>query len=392
MAYVMGEAIDLALPCPQPIAATWLEELRRLGDGAALRANLCERLPALAPGRIDRIAIVGAASEGRRLAALCEKAGIRVVAIADDQPSRQGHSIGGAAVIPVDGLGVVDRDVPVVIASHRPVQLVQRLRAMGFATVAMFLVLQVTDPDRFPPHMFYDGWFEDLAANADRYAALSDAFDDDKSRWHLDAILGFRLTADIGAIAPVVDWDVYGPKDLVSFSSDEVYVDAGAFDGDSIRLFMDRVGDRFSRVIAFEPDPQTYGRLVGKFAGDPRVLALPRGLYSQGGSLRFVNDGSRGAIFADEGNVEIPVTTLDEALAGGRVTFVKMNIEGAEMEALRGAAKAIGRWGPKLAISAYHRPSDLWQIPFLIRELHPQYRLALRQHDAGAIETVAYGL
>jgi FkbM family methyltransferase len=388
----MGEAIDLALPCPQPVASTWLEELRRLGDGVALRASLCARLPALAPGRINRIAIVGAASEGRRLAALCEETSIRVVAIADDQPSRQGHSIGRTTVVPVDDLVAVDRDVPVVIASHRPLQLLQRLRAMGFTTVAMFLVLQVTDPERFPPHMFYDGWFEDLAAHADRYAALSDILADDRSRQHLDAIIGFRLTADIGVIAPIVDWDVYAPKDLVSFSSDEVYVDAGAFDGDSICVFMDRVGDRFSRVIAFEPDPQTYGRLVEKFAGDPRIHALPKGVYSHAGHLRFVNDGSRGAIFAHEGSVEIPVTTLDEELADGRVTFVKMNIEGAEMEALRGGAKAISRWGPRLAISAYHRPSDLWQIPFLIRELRPQYRLALRQHDAGAIETVAYGL
>jgi hypothetical protein len=69
-----------------------------------------------------------------------------------------------------------------------------------------------------------------------------------------------------------------------------------------------------------------------------------------------------------------------------------MNIEGAEQEALRGAAESITRWRPKLAISAYHRARDLWQIPALVREIHAGYRLFLRQHDGGVIETVLYAL
>jgi uncharacterized protein YqjF (DUF2071 family) len=75
-----------------------------------------------------------------------------------------------------------------------------------------------------------------------------------------------------------------------------------------------------------------------------------------------------------------------------RVTFIKMNIEGAEIDALKGAARTIRRWQPKLAISAYHRPSDLWRIPRLVRWLSESYGLYLRQHDGGVIETVLYGL
>jgi hypothetical protein len=67
-----------------------------------------------------------------------------------------------------------------------------------------------------------------------------------------------------------------------------------------------------------------------------------------------------------------------------------MNIEGAEIEALRGARNLIQKHAPKLAISGYHRPSDLWEIPALIRELNPDYKLSLRQHDGGTIETVIY--
>jgi hypothetical protein len=69
-----------------------------------------------------------------------------------------------------------------------------------------------------------------------------------------------------------------------------------------------------------------------------------------------------------------------------------MNIEGAEIDALCGARSTIKRWMPKLAISVYHRPSDLWRIPRLVRELGPHYDLFLRQHDGGVIETVLYAI
>ena len=82
----------------------------------------------------------------------------------------------------------------------------------------------------------------------------------------------------------------------------------------------------------------------------------------------------------------------DEVLAGQRASYIKMNIEGAEIDALHGAHRTIEHWLPKLAISVYHRPSDLWRIPQLVRELGSRYALFLRQHDGGVIETVLYAI
>ena len=388
----MGDPVELTLDCPEPGAESWMDELRSMRGVDAMRSAIRDRNSGLVLDRLDRIVIVGAAAEGVRLAQLCNEHGIGVTAVADDRADQLGGMIGNVPVCSVDALADIERNIPVVIASHRPLQLVQRLRGLGFETVVLFLILQILDPVRFTPHMFYDGWLEDLAENTTRYAELFDAFGDDESRRHLDAVLGFRLTGDIGTIASVVDWDLYAPRDLITLTENEVYVDAGAFDGDSIRLFMERVGGTFDRIVAYEPDPATFQRLARNFEADSRIQARPKGLHRKGGTLRFVDDGSRGAIIAEKGAIEIPVTSLDEDLGEDRVTFVKMNIEGAELDALRGAARSIAKWGPTLAISAYHRPSDLWQVPFLIRELRPEYRLALRQHDAGVIETVAYGL
>jgi FkbM family methyltransferase len=388
----IGTPIDIKLGVPRPAAATWLDELARLRTAEAMREAYRSRYPAFEPARLTRLAIVGAGPEGQRLANLCAAHGISLAAIVDDSPAVRGARIAGCGVAAVESLATFDRDLPVVIASHRPLRLIERLHGMGFSSVALFVVLQILAPDRFPPHMFYDGWLEDLAVNGDRYRTLGAMFGDDLSRRHLDAIIGFRLTADIGALAPVIDWEVYYPRDLFELGDDEVYVDGGTYDGDTIRLFIKRVGGRFSKVIGFEPDPATFERLKANFEGEPRVQPVNKGLYDATRTLRFANDASRASIIGEHGDVEVPVTRLDDVLGGERVTFIKMNIEGAELRALRGARESINRWVPRLAISAYHRPSDLWQVPFLIHEIEPRYSLHLRQQDAGVIETVAYAL
>ncbi len=155
----------------------------------------------------------------------------------------------------------LDRHLPIVIASHRALDPTRRLRALGFATVLPFAALQALAPAQFKPHMFYDGWLQDLLENRDQYRWLDGELADDRSRQVLDAVLQYRLTADPEMLGPVIDKGahhngLYHPTGLFDLGDDEVYVDAGAFDGDSIRWFKERVADRYERILAFEPDPQ----------------------------------------------------------------------------------------------------------------------------------------
>ena len=347
--------------------------------------------------RLSVIAIVGAAVEGERLAGICQRQGIKIAAIVDDDPAKLGKQIGGVSVEPSATLDALGRSVPVIIASHRVLKATELLRARGFLTVLPFAALQVLAPDIFTPHMFYDGWLQDLLDNRSQYRWLRSELADERSLQVLDAVVDFRLTVDPKSLAPVIDsgkyhQGLYHPAGLFDCADNEVYVDAGAFDGDSLRWFKDRVGDHFERIIAFEPDPQTYARLVSNFAEDSRVEAINAGLHRKRDVLRFRDDASRGAIFVADGDIAMDVVGLDEVLAGGRVSFIKMNIEGAEIDALHGARDTICRWLPRLAVSVYHRPSDLWRIPRIVRDFSDAYDLFLRQHDGGVIETVLYAV
>lgn len=381
----MSEWISNSLP--------WVAALSEATSAEMLREGLRRRYPLCVPRELSQLAIVGAAEEGRRLADLCAKWKIEVVAIGDDDSTKRGQTIGGCSVRPLDTLSDLKKSIPVVIASHRVLKASDRVRLMGFKTVVPFALLQVTEPEMFPPHMFYDGWLEDLFANRDRYAALAERLADDLSRRVLNANIGYRMTCDATVLRQIIEWDLYGSTNLLQYGDHEVYIDGGTFDGDSIRLFIDRVGGRFDRVMGFEPDTKTFSRLCANFVHEPRVEALNKGLFSHSTTLHFDNAGTRGSIFADKvGSIEVPVISIDEVLGEAPVTFIKLNIEGAEQPALHGAVRAIKRCAPKLAISVYHRAADLWQIPQLVSDIRPDYQLYLRQHDGGVIETVLYAL
>lgn len=358
-----------------------------------LRSDLAIRYPAFGADRLRRVAIIGAAEEGARFAEFCRRRGTEIVAICDDQANLQGKELQGSRIGLLKDLKRQPRDLPVVIASHRVLKVQRRIKEMGFTNVAPLALIEVLQGDAFPPHVFYAAWFEDLFANRHHYRTLQTMLADDESRRVLDGVLAYRLTLDAEVLSPIIEWNLYGFK-LMKYSDDEVYVDGGAFDGDSIRLFIERVDGRFERIIGFEPDTSTYARLKATFAHDPRIETINKGLHRREGALRFDSSGTRGSAITGEslGGVRIPVVGLDEVLNGDRVSLIKLNIEGAELNALEGAKAAITRWRPKLAISAYHRPTDLWQVPFLIHRLRPDYRLYLRQHDGGVIETVVYAL
>lgn len=370
----------------------WMDKLNQFNDINEIKQGLQGHHPGIDPDNLKRIIIVGAADEGNRCVDVCLKKGVEVVAVCDDSFEKQGIKIGPCKVIQVAELDRFDKKIPVIIASHRVLKIYLRLKQMDFTHIAPLGFLQMSAPEIFPPHMFYGGILEDLIKNKNHYKDLLDLFCDDYSRRVLDSLIGYRLTMKPETLEPIVEWDLYNPKKLISYKSDEVYIDGGSFDGDSIKLFIERVGGKFKQIFAFEPDPSTYKRLAANFCDDSRVETINKGLYSCSKTLSFKNSATRGSILSQSEGIKIHVTSIDETVKGSPVSFIKMNIEGAERAALEGAAHTIKRYKPKLAVSVYHKPSDLWEIPFLIKSIVSDYKFFLRQHDGGIIESVLYAI
>jgi FkbM family methyltransferase len=370
----------------------WMDTVATAKSAEQLRSDLVDRYPEFAESRLRELVVLGAAAEGERMCQLASAHGLSVLAVIDDDPAKAGAVMpGGITVAPSLPAGI-DSKMPIVIASHRVLDATMRMRREGRPHVLGAGVLQTMEPERFPPHSFYANWLEDIVANADQYRRTYDLFADDRSREIFAGLLGYRISGDIGELQPYVDRVLFYPQEIFRFDGHEVYVDAGCYTGDTIELFIERTGASFDRIIGFEPDPSNFEELSRRLGDDPRIELKPMGLYDDRRTLRFAASHDRAAALSETGDIQVEVSSIDAELKGDRTTFIKMNIEGAELAALKGGRHNIGKWKPKLCVSGYHLASHLWEVPLLMKEICPDYRIFLRQHDGGVIESTFYAV
>jgi len=185
----------------------------------------------------------------------------------------------------------------------------------------------------------------------------------------------------------------YFEYDFLQPVENEVYVDCGVLDGDTIKEFINFSNGKYKKIFGFEPDTKSYRRTLDNLHGYERVQVYNKGVWSEETELLFTELGDGGSNINADGTVKIPVTMIDKMVGDDVVTLIKMDIEGAELEALKGAAKTIKRCKPRCAISIYHKPEDIIELPFYLQSLVPEYKFYLRQQSVlGNAETVLYAL
>lgn len=233
-----------------------------------------------------------------------------------------------------------------------------------------------------------------FAEHARELKAAYDLLEDDRSRTVFENILKFRVTGDWALLKKIEGKDNLRTQYFVPelrFSENEVIVDCGAYIGDTAELFDKNIPG--CRIIALEPDEKNFESLQKlKLQG---LTPIKAGAWSEDATLRFANNErakTSGAVSAS-GSTEIAVKALDHLPDCQSATYIKMDIEGAELEALKGAKTIIKNRRPKLAICIYHKPQDFFEIPLYIKELNPDYKLFVHHHGAYHFtETVLYAV
>ncbi|MCM1135405.1 MAG: FkbM family methyltransferase [Clostridium sp.] len=228
---------------------------------------------------------------------------------------------------------------------------------------------------------------------------VMDMLADEKSRAVYKNVIEFRTGR--GPIKKELYslWDQYFCRDIIRLQEGEVFIDGGAYVGDTIERLMKeakRQGVKLRRVVAFEPGNCNYRILKKKFSkADIEVTMIKKGLADTEKTLCFRDRGSSSAFLEKEpfgGGVMAPVINIDSVEECRDATFIKMDIEGAEMDALYGAKETILRNRPKLAICIYHSDEDMVRIARYIHSLVPEYKLYVRHHTRRNHETVLYGV
>ena len=226
----------------------------------------------------------------------------------------------------------------------------------------------------------------------EQFGLVREMLGDELSKKTYDAFINAKL-GDLDGLYDVWRKDQYFPEGIIQLSENEVFVDGGAFTGDTLLAFIRKAKNKYSKCYAFEPEPENAAKLnvLAGRQGFRDVRIVGKGLWNKADTLRFAaSEGTTGSEISETGSTSIEVDTIDNASPDA--TFIKLDVEGAELEALKGAAETIKRNRPKLAICLYHKPGDLFEIPLLIKALAPEYRLYLRQHQPVSCELVLYAV
>jgi FkbM family methyltransferase len=184
-------------------------------------------------------------------------------------------------------------------------------------------------------------------------------------------------------------------ENIVPIGRQEVFVDAGCFNGDTALNFIKKCNNEFKKILAFEPDLQNYRNCSDQFnrLKEERIQLYHGGLWDSHCYVSFQATGDQGARFAEKvDSSAVQAFSLDAVAGAEHASFIKMDIEGAELKAIYGAKGIILANRPKLAICIYHKPEDIFTIPAALLDLIPNYRFYLRHYSFGAEETVLYAV
>ena len=177
--------------------------------------------------------------------------------------------------------------------------------------------------------------------------------------------------------------------DFFQSDMDEVFIDAGAYNGDTTKNFFVWAGNKAKKSIMFELSEKMCEKIIERNKDDDRVEIYNAATWNKTESIYFSEAGP-GSAPSDYGTVPVNAMAIDSVIGDEKVTFIKMDIEGSELKALEGCKDTIKRCTPKLAICIYHKPNDIIELGSYILSLVPEYNLYIRHYTSSMEETLMY--
>lgn len=267
------------------------------------------------------------------------------------------------------------------------------LREMGFKNV----ILATDIYEYHLPHEsveLTEKGFDYYLENKKEILTGFDLFDDDLSREIYTQFLQTHMQRNPVRISSHPLAEQYFPRDIVLDKGCSRYISCGAYNGDTV-IRLNALHGKVEAIACFEPDLRNYGLLVKylckahkDIAGN--VVVFPCGVFSRECQLHFESGNDFNGMISEEGESLIQCVAMDHVLPGFCPTYITMDVEGSEIEALHGAEVLIRESRPDLAICVYHSPNHIWNVPLYLKGLQLGYKFYLRNYTSFPSETVLY--
>lgn len=219
---------------------------------------------------------------------------------------------------------------------------------------------------------------EFVEANAEKINGAYNLFDEESKRIYAGCV-NFIFGGELEALKSVTTDKSEAFENILKLGSNESYLDLGAYRGDTVEEFLHYCGGKYEEIIALEPDRRTFKKLCDYLSDIPASTAIQKAAYRESGTVLFNGKAGRQSSVGDKGE-KIETVTVDELYRNKKVSYIKMDVEGAETAALDGAVSTLKVQKPKLNIALYHRSGDIFNIPLKIVQINSEYSFRLRRH------------
>lgn len=201
---------------------------------------------------------------------------------------------------------------------------------------------------------------------------------DEKSRQVYINVINFKLMGEMHYLTDCETDRNEAYKNILRLSDDEIYLDLGAFNGDTVEEFLSHVNS-YKKIIAAEPDRKNFTKLQKNTENLKDIELLNVCISDKNGEILFSSDGGRNGK-ADGKGIAVSSMTVDEIIGENEVSYIKFDVEGLEKEALLGAKETIKRLKPKMLVSCYHRSEDVFTLPSLVKSIRADYNVYIRHN------------
>lgn len=272
------------------------------------------------------------------------------------------------------------------VSNGSPLEVKNRLDALKFSHVSYLAFYKYSNLELSDPPFIVD-FKKDFLANKEKYRQTFDFLEDKKSKEVFEKLINFKISFDFDFMYGFTNnhEEQYFEKEIIPHIKDITFVDGGAYVGDTLPYIMKKFPD-FKKIYCIEPNTLH--------------LNIARRDFDTIENIEFINCGlGNKEVYKIEkdqfqNNCEhdyhaLNINTLDN-LIEDKVDFIKLDIEGAEVDAIEGAKKLILQHTPILAICIYHKAEDWYKVPQKVLEINNNYKLYLRHYMEGIYETVMY--
>tara|TARA_Y100000022_G_C13259589_1_gene381945 strand:- start:2587 stop:3834 length:1248 start_codon:yes stop_codon:yes gene_type:complete len=377
--------------------------------------------------RNEQVIIYGAGSAGKEISECLSLHGITTELFCDSNPDKVGDELLGKPIISFEELRARHINKFIVVGVQKFKKIVyEKLKSNKFNRIGI-----IENDEQFYYYLQFSRWKIDISEvtlNSNKICKVFEMLADQKSRnifiSRLSILTSYADFASYKRYCQLCDHpqeypeekkvfasnfenQMYFNNDLVQLNLNEVnLIDCGAYNGDSFFEFQNsmisnQIDNYF--VYCFEPDIANYQLLQKNLKDYKNVKLFNLGVWNKRATLNFASsnlmyqtescviphdESSSKVIQSIEYDSSIECNSIDNLIYPEKVNIIKMDVEGSESNALLGASKTIKKYLPQLIISSYHKDSDMWDIPLLIKDISLNYDLYFRQFSFSFSETV----